>query len=307
VLVELRHVRYFVAVAEELHFGRAALRLRIAQPALSQQIQRLEAELGVRLLIRNRRRVALSPAGAAFLPEARAALAQAERAARVARRTAAGELGRLVLGFVGSVTDELLPRVLPAFRTRCPGLRLELREMTSAEQVAALERGELDLGLLRPPAAGLSTRLICREPLLLALPAGHRLAGREEVDGGELDGEPFVLFPRHKGPGLYDLIIDYCRRSGVSPDIVQEAVQMQTITALVAAGTGLAVVPSSQRAVSRSGLVFRPLRNAPTVDLVAAWSDPRRTPACTTALEVLLATVSTDPGSVVRAGIRPAD
>lgn len=101
-------------------------------------------------------------------------------------------------------------------------------------------------------------------------------------------GEPFVLFPRHKGPGLYDLIIGYCRRSGVSPDVVQEAVQMQTITALVAAGSGLAVVPSSQRAISRPGLVFRPLRNAPTVDLVAAWSDPRRTPACTRALEVLL-------------------
>ncbi|MEV4754173.1 LysR family transcriptional regulator [Micromonospora sp. NPDC049559] len=290
--MELRHLRYFVAVAEELHFGRAARRLHIAQPALSQQIQRLERELGARLLVRNRRQVQLSPAGAAFLPEARAALAQADRAASVARRTAAGELGRLALGFVGSVTDELLPRLLPEFRIRYPELRLELREMTSAEQVAALERGELDLGLLRPPARGLRTRLVHREPLVVALPAGHRLAGADgpgadELDGAELRGEPFVLFPRHKGPGLYDMIIDYCQRSGVTPTVVQEAVQMQTITALVAAGTGVALVPSSQRAVPRAGLVFRPLRSAPAVDLVAAWSDPHRTPAGDRALELL--------------------
>ncbi|NGO46875.1 LysR substrate-binding domain-containing protein [Streptomyces ureilyticus] len=291
--MELRQLRYFVAVAEELHFSRAAERLRIAQPALSQQIQRLEAGLGVELLVRNRRRVALSPAGAAFLREARETLACADRAALTAQRTAAGELGQLTLGFVGSAMDELLPRALPVLRTRYPNLRLVLREMTSTEQVAALGRGELDLGLLRPPSPpvpGLRIRLVVREPLVAALPRGHPLADRERLTPVDLRDEPFVLFPRVKGPWLHDMITGYCgSRGGSHPRVVQEAVMMQTITALVAAGTGLALVPASQQAITRAGLVFRPLADPPLVDLAAAWPEAPRSPACLTVLEILCA------------------
>ncbi|MEO3848112.1 LysR family transcriptional regulator [Streptomyces sp. B8F3] len=289
--MELRQLRYFVAVAEELHFGRAAARLGIAQPALSQQIRKLETDLGVELLTRNRRRVALSPAGAAFLPEAREAVARAAHAARVARRTAAGELGRLALGFVGSATDELLPRAMPALRARCPGLDVTLRELTSAEQVAALARGELDLGLLRPPSplpAGLRTRLLTREPLVAALPADHRLARLPRLTAADLRGEPFVRFPRSEGAWMYDLITDYCRGDGgPPPEVAQEAVMMQTITALVAAGTGVSLVPASQRSLARPGVAFRRLVGSPLLDLVAAWTDSNPNPARAPVLEVL--------------------
>lgn len=291
--MELRQLRYFVAVAEELHFGRAAGRLGIAQPALSQQIRRLETDLGVELLTRNRRRVALSPAGAAFLPEARETVARAAHAARVAQRTAAGELGRLALGFVGSVTDELLPRVMPVMRARYPDLDVALRELTSSEQLAGFARGELDLGLLRPPSplpAGLRTRLITREPLVAALPADHRLARLPRLTSADLRGEPFVRFPREKGAWMYDLITDYCRGDGgPPPEVAQEAVMMQTITALVAAGTGVSLVPASQRALARPGVAFRPLASAPQVDLVAAWPHTHPNPARAAALEVLTA------------------
>jgi DNA-binding transcriptional LysR family regulator len=291
--MELRQLRYFVAVAEELHFGRAAGRLGIAQPALSQQIRKLETDLGVELLTRNRRRVALSPAGAAFLPEARETVARAARAARVARRTAAGELGRLALGFVGSATDELLPRAMPVLRARYPDLEITLRESTSAEQVAALARGELDLGLLRPPSplpAGLRTRLLTREPLVAALPVGHRLTRLPRLTAADLRGEPFVRFPRAKGAWMYDLITDYCRGDGgPPPEVAQEAVMMQTITALVAAGTGIALVPASQRTLARPGVAFRRLAGAPLLDLVAAWPESGAGPARGAVVEVLAA------------------
>ncbi|WP_326794697.1 LysR substrate-binding domain-containing protein [Streptomyces sp. NBC_01808] len=291
--MELRQLRYFVAVAEELHFGRAAGRLGIAQPALSQQIRKLETDLGVELLTRNRRRVALSPAGAAFLPEARETVARAARAARVARRTAAGELGRLALGFVGSATDELLPRAMPVLRARYPDLEVTLRESTSAEQVAALARGELDLGLLRPPSplpAGLRTRLLTRERLVAALPVGHRLTRLPRLTAADLRGEPLVRFPRAEGAWMYDLITDYCRGDGgPPPEVAQEAVMMQTITALVAAGTGIALVPASQRTLARPGVAFRRLVAAPLLDLVAAWPESCSSPARGPVVETLAA------------------
>lgn len=292
--MELRQLRYFVAVAEELHFTRAAARLGIAQPALSQQIRRLETTLGVELFSRTKRRVTLTPAGRAFLAEARGTLEQARRAALIARRTAAGELGPLTLGFVGSATDALLPRALPTLRARHPELKVVLREMTSAAQIDALSRGDIDLGLLRPPSPlvpGLRTRLVAREPLVCALPADHPLARRERLTPGDLHGQPFVLFPRRQGPWLYDLITAYCRGAdGAAPNVVQEAVMMQTITALVAAGTGLSLVPASQQAITRKGLAYRPLVNPPMTDLAAAWPSTGHNPARDAVLNVLTAT-----------------
>ncbi|MER6093539.1 LysR substrate-binding domain-containing protein [Streptomyces bluensis] len=297
--MELRQLRYFVAAAEELHFTRAAARLGIAQPALSQQIRRLEAALGVELFSRTRRQVTLTPAGRAFLAEARGTLEQARRAARIARRTAAGELGPLTIGFVGSATDALLPRALPTLRARHPELKLVLRELTSAEQIDALARGGIDLGLLRPPSPlppGLRTRLVAREPLVCALPADHPLTRHERLTATDLHGQPFVLFPRREGPWLYDLITAYCRGAdGTLPTVVQEAVMMQTITALVAAGTGISLVPASQQAISREGLTYRPLADPPLTDLSAAWPSTGHNPARDAVLNALTGTVNRGP------------
>lgn len=272
--MELRHLRYFVAVAEELHFGRAAARLNIAQPPLSQQIRRLEEMLQVPLFRRTRRRVELTDAGRAFLEGAREALRQVEAAVHRARRADAGEIGHLALGFVGSAAVSVLPDLVRRLRSRFPGVKLALVEQTTAQQVEALLAGRLQAGLVRPPlvARGLEVRTVAREPLVVALPAGHPLAAGRDVPLPSLAGEPFVLFPREQGPGLHDLVLAACAEAGFSPAVVQEATQMQTIVGLVAAGLGVALVPGSVRRYRQRGVVFRPLRGpVPTVDLAVAW------------------------------------
>lgn len=283
--MELRHLRYFVALAEELHFGRAAGRLGIKQPPLSQQIRVLEERLGVPLFDRNNRRVLLTAAGEAFLPAARQVLAAAEVAERTARHAGRGETGRLALGFVGSATLTLLPGALRRFRARYPRVVLDLRELTTAQQVEALTNGTLDVGLLRPPlppAAGdvLAHESVGAERLVVALPADHPLAAERSVAAERLAGEPFVLFPRHLGPGLHDQIVGYCARAGFSPAVAQRAVQMQTIVALVAGGLGVSVVPSSVGRYRRPDVVFRALRPATrVVHLAVAYRRDGRNPA----------------------------
>jgi DNA-binding transcriptional LysR family regulator len=263
--VELRHLRYFVAVAEELHFGRAAERLGIRQPPLSQQIKVLEADLGVPLFERDSRRVRLTAAGEALYPAACDLLGAARRAELTTRRAGRGEVGELTLGFVGSAANELLPRAVRDFRRRYPEVTLRLRELTTMQQVHALRDGLLDIGLLRPPlpeteTAGLVVEPVGAERLVAVLPDDHRLARQRFVAAADLAEEPFVLFPRALGPGLHDFILGYCADAGFTPVVEQEAVQMQTIVALVAAGLGVSFVPSSVRHTSRPGAVFRSLR-----------------------------------------------
>ena len=262
--MELRHLRYFVAVAEELHFGRAAERLRIAQPPLSRQIADLERELGTPLFSRVKRRIQLTHAGRAFLKEARLTLAQADRAFRTAQRAARGEVGRLRVGFVEAATySGILPDVLAFFRQHVPNVGLELFELSSLQQTEALREGRIEVGILHSPPHDakqwLQVERVLADPMVAALPQGHRLASLESVPLTELAPEPFLLFRRPTGPGLYDRIIAACQAAGFSPRVAQEAGQVQTLVGLVSAGMGVALVPGSFAELRRPGLVYRPV------------------------------------------------
>ena len=271
--MELRHLRYFVAVAEELHFRRAAERLHMSQPPLSQQIRRLEEDVGATLLTRNQRRVELTAAGAAYYARARDILDAVEDAAREARRVQRGEVGRLDVGFVGSAVYSIVPELLRAFRAAYPEVGLRLRELGTSEQLRRLEDGGLDVGFLRSPGGrpGLTIETVLREPVVVALPDGHRLAAAAEVRVEELAGEPLVLMTRAGAPGLRDALAPVTEGLGEEA-IVQEVAEMQTVIGLVAAGVGISLVPDSVRALARSGVVYRPLDGEPPqVALSAAW------------------------------------
>ncbi|WP_439499642.1 LysR substrate-binding domain-containing protein [Bosea sp. (in: a-proteobacteria)] len=285
-MIETRLLRQFVAVAEELNFHRAAERLHMAQPPLSQAIRKLEETLGLSLFERSNRRVALTPAGAAFLVTARRVLAQLADGIREAQRVAAGQAGRLSVTFVGTAHD-LLPAALRRFRADFPGIELSLREATTAEQLAAIAAGESDIGLMRQPGimvAQLASERLVREPILALLPDDHPLARHEIVTLADLAGDDFIGTPRQLGIGFHDQVIGLCRLAGFSPRIVQEARQMQTIASLVASGIGVALIPGSLALSPRSGVAFRPIAVAAPpemthLDLIAAWDMTRRSPA----------------------------
>lgn len=274
--MDLRRLRYFVAVAEDLHFGRAAARLHLAQPSLSQQIQALEEEVGAALLNRNRRRVELTAAGRLLLPEARAVLAQAERALLVARRAGRGEVGRLEIGFTGSAPfNPLLPQTVRRFRERWPDVHLSLNEMPTTAQFEALTAGRLDVGFLRPgqpmEMVGIAQRLLLREPLLAVLAADHPLAAAETVGLADLAGQPFILHPRAIGTGLFDKVMTLCAAAGFTPRIAVEAHQMSTVVTLAAVGMGVSIVPEALRRLAAPGAAFRPITDAGAfMDLIAA-------------------------------------
>ncbi len=262
--MELRHLRYFTAVAEELHFGRAAARLHIAQSPLSQQIRRLERELGVSLFERSRRSVRLTDAGRLLQEHAAPLLAQADRLEATMRDAAAGRTGALTVGFVGSATYTTLPAVVRAHRLAYPEVEVRLVEMTTGPQVDALIAGQIDVGFVRPPVRSdaIAVTPLVEERLLVALPDSHPLVKRRAVDVQALATEPFVSFPRQIGSGLYDEILAVCTAAGFSPIVVQEANEMQTIVSLVSAGIGVALVPESMQAFGRPHVVFRELRGS---------------------------------------------
>jgi len=279
--MELRHLRYFVAVAEALSFARAAERLHLSQPPLSRQIRALEDELGTPLFARTKRSVRLTPAGAALLPEARRLLRDADGLKAGARQLAAGEVGALALGFISVAAYNMLPELAPEFRRRHPGVKLALQEATSDVQLPALRQGELDVGLVLPPVAepGLEYAPLLHEALMAALPTGTS-RGRGPVALASLRDEPFVLIPRQVGTSLYDAIVGACQRAGFSPRIEQEAIQMQTIVSLVAAGMGVALVPASLRHLRRTGVTYRPLvERSPRIEIGIAWRRADDAPA----------------------------
>ncbi len=289
--MELRHLRYFVAVAEELHFGRAAKRLAIAQPPLSQQIKQLEEEIGVVLLTRTKRQVNLTAAGEIFLTEARKSLAQAEYAVRAARRAARGEIGQLAVGFVSSAVYGKIPFIFRLMHTRYPEVSLILQDLSSEEQVEAVKVGRIDVGLIRPPvtaAENLSLRVIWREPLMVVLPEGSWLTKQKEIAMESLAEESFIQIPRHVAPSFYDQFIGICTRAGFTPKIVQEARTTPTIVNLVAGGMGVSILPASLKSLQRSGVVYRPLRApAPTTDMAVIWRNDDPSPILQAFLEVI--------------------
>ena len=262
--MELRHLRYFIAVAEELHFGRAAQQLGISQPPLSQQIQALEQELGARLFERTNRRVALSEAGRLFLDEARQVLAQVDKAADVARRAQLGELGEMKIGFTSSAPfNSSIPKAINAFRQRFPAVHLNLKEMSSRDVVDALLDESIEVGLMRPMSVldGVVITELFREPLVAVLNAAVPLAQGYE-QGLPLAGLAlvrFVFFPRSYGSGLYAQLLSLARQAGFSPHFSQEAGEAMTIIGLVSAGLGVSVLPASFQHMRIKGVVYRPL------------------------------------------------
>jgi DNA-binding transcriptional LysR family regulator len=260
-LIDLRAWRQFVAVAEELHFGRAAARLHLTQPPVTQAIAQMERTLGVVLFDRTRRRVALTAAGEALLPEVRELLARAQALPARARAAAAGEVGRVRLAFVSTIGFERLPAWVREFRLRCPQVALELVEATGDVQQEAFSRGEIDAGLMlhspgfAPP--GLERLPVAQERLVLALPAKHPLARVDKVLLADALAEPLVIFPRRIVPSLHDAIFGLYHAAGRAPAIAQEAIQMQTIVNLVWGGLGVAWVPESVMQFRRAGVVYR--------------------------------------------------
>jgi DNA-binding transcriptional LysR family regulator len=275
-LPELWQLRYFLAVAEQLHFGRAAAALHISQPPLSRAIRALEQRLGVVLFARSRRRVELTPEGTRLLGEARRMLGQLERTVQEVRGMARGEEGRLRIGFVSLADYGVLPGLLKAFKSARPGIALALREMLSPEQAAALAAGELDFGLLLPPvsdAEPLEHLVVQRERFVVALPSSHRLAaGKGKLAVSALAGEPFVMVPRDIAPGLYDIVTGLAAGAGISFNVAQEAIQMQTVVSLVSSGLGVAIVPGCIANLGRRGVVYREITDRHSrLDLWLAW------------------------------------
>ena len=289
--MELRHLRYFRAVAEELHFGRAAERLHIAQPPLSQQIQQLERELEVSLLERSTRRVELTPAGAAYLRRVVAILDAVDDAGRQARRVALGTEGHLTIGCVGSATYSILPRFARAMREELPDVALGIRgELLAPAQLDALTAGELDIALLRPPVdrAGVLTETLRRDRLIAALPADHRLAGGAELDLGDLRDEEFIAHAGHGRSVMGSVLLAACADAGFVPRIRHEVSETSTLVTLVAAGLGVAVVPAPTADLDVLGVAYRPLLpDTLGVDLVAARLTGTTNPVVERALEVL--------------------
>lgn len=270
--MDIRKMKYFITVAEELNFSRAAERLMMAQPPLSQEIRKLEEELGVQLLHRTKRMVELTDAGKIFLEGARQTLLQVDRTIKETQLADEGKIGHLIIGFVDST--ETVIDILKTFRERFPKIQLILREMTTDQQIKALYEKQIHIGFIRSKQNNeiLVSEVCSEECLKLVLHEEHPLVSLRNISIKSLVDEPFILFPRHFGTNFYDLIISYFWEHGVSLNIVQEAIQMQTIVNLVAAGMGISVVPSSVESYKKSGVMYKDIQeNTPKINLYVGW------------------------------------
>lgn len=296
--IELRHLRYFVAVAEELHFGRAAARLNISQPPLSQQIQILEHQIDARLFARTNRSVSLTEAGKQFLADSRQILLQVEDAAARAARLHQGETGELRIGFTSSAPFiSAVSQTLSRFRRQYPDVHIQTRESNTREQIAPLSEGALDLGLMRKTQLPdtLERQVILHEPLLAMVPRDHPLAQRASVTLAELVLEPLVFFDPHVGTGLYDDILGLLRRFG-TPAITQEVGEAMTIIGLVSAGLGVSILPASFKRVQLNEMRWLPIADPEAVsEMWLVWSRHReQSQAASRFRQQLLAAINGD-------------
>jgi len=274
--VDLRQLRYFVAVAEELHFGRAAERLGMAQPPLTQQIQKLERALGYRVLARQSRKTALTDAGLALLEDARRILADMDQAIDRTRRAGRGETGQLTVGTPPSVMLTSLPAVIRKYRERFPGVQFTLREMSTSAIAAGLLAGSIDIGFLREmtQCGALPMETILRESVVAVLPAAHPLSAIPRLRLRQLAKEPFVLFPRQVGLAFYEKLIAFCANAGFTPRVVQEATQWQSVVTFVESGMGVSLAPACVQKFRWKGVVYRPLSGLETTVSVG-WQNSR--------------------------------
>ncbi|HWX18394.1 MAG TPA: LysR substrate-binding domain-containing protein [Candidatus Binatia bacterium] len=292
--MELRHLRYFAAVAQYLNYTEASRRLHVAQPAISQTILDLEDELGVELLLRTKRSVQLTAAGTAFLREAEEILRRANEARQLAQRAARGEVGILGIGFFGTASSPLLPALVQAYRRKFPNVELRLFELNPDQQLAAFDEGRIDLGFTRTlPSdrrAEFEEEVVYTDQLAIALPAAHALAKQKVIRLKSLAGEPFVQFHRKGAPGLFDEVIAVCRRAGFSPRIINEPNFMATAMTLVESGLGVSLIPRCVRSLNRSQVVIRPIApKSARIPLCVAWRKSTNNPALAAFLDILRA------------------
>jgi DNA-binding transcriptional LysR family regulator len=280
--MELRQLRYFLAVAEDLHFTHAAERLHVAQPALSQQISQLEREVGVKLLERTSRHVVLTSAGEVFRRRASIAIEQLERAAADAGTIGRGEAGLISLGFISAAVVQILPVMLRWFRHEIPAALIDLRELEPSDQIESIRQRHLDIGLLHGSiqAPELATMVVAREKLVVALPESHPAACKEQIELKSLSKETIFLPRRHAFPGYYELVIHACQREGFEPACLQPTNLLQTAVALVAGELGVALVPESFRCnLPVRGVVYRPIAEpAPVAEMIAVWREDNESP-----------------------------
>jgi LysR family transcriptional regulator, benzoate and cis,cis-muconate-responsive activator of ben and cat genes len=281
--VDLRHLRYFQAVAEDLNFSKAAQRLRVAQPALSRAVKELEGMLGLELLARTRRSVVLTPAGAVLLTETRLLLQRLEESIRRVQRTAAGEEGELRLGYIGPPTQTFLGRIVKEFRRRYPRVTVVLEERTPERVWEMVARGRLAVGLTRPVlphhTLGLQTLVLRQERLWAALPKDHPLSKRRIIDWRQLAQEPLIILSRREGVSLHDAVLAACRRAGFMPTLAHTPSLINTVLSYVEAGAGIGIISDSICLLGHGlPLVFRPLSPVHTVDLVMVWSESNDSP-----------------------------
>ncbi|MGP1383479.1 MAG: LysR substrate-binding domain-containing protein [Thainema sp.] len=279
--MELRHLRYFVTVAEELNFSRAAERLHMAQPPLSQQIRALETELGVQLLERDKRPLQLTHAGQAFLKQAQLVLAQVEQATLMAQQANRGEVGHLAIGFNSTVTQSVLPTILNAFQTRFPQVQLSLCELDSQTQIQRLSDRTIDCSFLNAPIPSngdLSFFSVLKEPLIVAIHQEHPLRSHPKIPLKVLSQEPFILPPSHLVQGFYHQVLNLCQDNGFIPTVVQQARWLQTALGLVAGKIGVALVPASMQNLQRTGVVYKDIQPTFEIETLAVWRSQNPSP-----------------------------
>ncbi|KAI9129936.1 LysR family transcriptional regulator [Acaryochloris sp. CCMEE 5410] len=289
--IELRQLEYFVVVAEELNFRRAAERLHIAQPPLSRKIRQLEQEIGVELLHRTTRKTELTAAGQMYLPEAKRVLAQVKQASAVAKLAEQGKFGHLRIGFEGSSAYDIVPESVRAFKERCPDVTVFAHEMATGDQVQAIREGRVGVGFMVPLGfygPDLKTKTILQEPLVAVLPRDHVSASQPVVNLSTLRDETFIICPRQYQCGLYDHTITVCHEAGFSPKLIQETHEVQSILGFVAAGLGVALLPASVQRLQRSHITYRPF-NPPLekLNLVIAWRSKNAPPMLPAFLDVV--------------------
>ncbi|MFI6095116.1 LysR substrate-binding domain-containing protein [Lentzea sp. NPDC051213] len=304
--MELRHLRYFATVADTCHFGRAAERLHMAQPALSQAIRQLEDELGAALFTRTTRQVRLTPAGEFLHEEAKRMLDSVEESVQGVRRIAQGRLGLVRIAFTGTAGFTHLPQIARAVKRELPDVALEIHgDMLTPAQCDGLRNGSLDLGLLRPPAIGegLSVRTIEVEPLALAVPSDHRLAAEPVIAMTDLRTEPFILYASPDS-AVNEAVVRSCKQAGFLPHREHDAPGTAVLLALIAAGLGVALVPASARAMPLAGVVFREVADAGSVELALAWRENRESALVTSMLDVLDGLFTTDSSRPVQKATR---